>query len=527
MKVSAVVPVYNPGEHIERCAESLVNQTLPKDQYEVIFVDDGSTDETPARLDRLADEHPHVRVEHIPNSGWPGKPRNVGTDMARGEFVLYVDNDDWVEPDALERLYDAAIGEDADIVIGKVVGHGKFVARDLFKTSRAVESIDWQPLLSMLTPHKLFRRSLLVEHGIRFPEGRRRLEDHMFVVHTYFHAKRIYVIADHPIYHWVRHEDGNASYDAFDPVGYYQNVREVLDLVEEHTEPGPLRDKLLSHWYRGKMLNRVGGRSFMKRDPDYRRELHAEIRKLAVERFDEGVHAWLAPSRRVRSHLLREGTLESLEKLSGLEAELRADVTVSHGRWEDDGTFIIPFEARLVERNDRPLRFERREGRVFWVPPELPDQLPERMREVTDDLFGSRARIIVKSAEDKREYVLPSTNKVKLEPIGDGCVAPVLTGQARLEPATAGGGSPLRPGRWLVLAGVNVIGFSAVGNVRRRKTGAEYKIRINEDGSVRRKQGPKRIPEAPSLKGRLARRFPGLARQLRRRRAARREAAAG
>src|SRR5919205_265381 len=85
------------------------DQTLPADEYEAIFVDDGSTDDTPARLDALAAEHPHVRVEHIPNSGWPGKPRNVGIELARGEFVYFVDNDDWLGREALERLYSRAV----------------------------------------------------------------------------------------------------------------------------------------------------------------------------------------------------------------------------------------------------------------------------------------------------------------------------------------------------------------------------------------------------------------------------------
>ncbi|MEA2387022.1 MAG: poly(ribitol-phosphate) beta-N-acetylglucosaminyltransferase, partial [Thermoleophilaceae bacterium] len=91
-----VVPVYNPGSNMDDLVRSVLDQSLPEDAYEAIFVDDGSTDGTGERLDALAAQFPFVRVEHIPNSGWPSRPRNVGTDMARGEYVLYVDNDDYL-----------------------------------------------------------------------------------------------------------------------------------------------------------------------------------------------------------------------------------------------------------------------------------------------------------------------------------------------------------------------------------------------------------------------------------------------
>ena len=205
----------------------------------MIFVDDGSTDETPARLDALAAEHPHVHVKHIENSGWPGRPRNLGIEMAQGEYVYFVDNDDWIGKDALRRLHARAERDEADIVIGKVVGEGKFVARSVFKRDRRDVTLEWAPLVRLLTPHKLFRKSLLDEHGIRFPEGRRRLEDHVFTMHAYFHARGISVLAGYPCYHWVlREDDANASYAEFEPVGYYGNVREVLDLIDEHMEPG-------------------------------------------------------------------------------------------------------------------------------------------------------------------------------------------------------------------------------------------------------------------------------------------------
>ena len=186
MKVSVVVPVFNPGRDIDDCIRTLLGQSLPDDEYEVIFVDDGSTDATPARLDALAAEHANVHVEHIPNSGWPGRPRNLGTDRARGDYVLYVDNDDYLGEEALERMHATAVRDDADIVIGKVVGHGKSVPRNLFRRNRTGVDLQWEALIWLLTPHKLFRRAFLDAHDLRFPEGRRRLEDHVFLMQAYF-----------------------------------------------------------------------------------------------------------------------------------------------------------------------------------------------------------------------------------------------------------------------------------------------------------------------------------------------------
>src|SRR3954451_14180266 len=108
-KVSVIVPVFDPGSDIDDLITSLLGQTLPPAELELIFVDDGSTDGTPARLDALAEQHRHVRVQHIPNSGWPGRPRNIGLDMADGDYVFFADNDDWLERDGLERLYETAV----------------------------------------------------------------------------------------------------------------------------------------------------------------------------------------------------------------------------------------------------------------------------------------------------------------------------------------------------------------------------------------------------------------------------------
>src|SRR3954453_21713594 len=303
-KVTVIVPVFNPGADIDDCIESLLHQTLPAGELELIFVDDGSTDGTPARLDALAQAHGNVRVEHIPNSGWPGKPHNVGLDLAPGDYVFFVDNDDYLERDGLARVHATAVQDRAVVVIGKVVGHDRFVPRGLFAENR--HAIAFEPeLLALLTPHKLFRRALIEQHGLRFPEGRRRLEDHPFVLEAYFAAERISVLADRPVYHWMRRAQATASIDRFEAEPYFDNVREVLDLVEARTPPGEARDRLLAHWYRGKMLGRVGGPPRLSRGEDWRLELYEAVRKLALQRFPDDFHDRLPYSLRLRSKLLR------------------------------------------------------------------------------------------------------------------------------------------------------------------------------------------------------------------------------
>ncbi len=514
VKVSVVVPVFNPGSNIDKCIESLIDQSLPRDEYEVIFVDDGSTDETPARLDDLAAEHPHVRVEHIPNSGWPGKPRNIGIEMARGEFVYFVDNDDWVGHEALERMYDRAVEKDADVVMGKVVGRGKYVPRAMFVQNREA-TLKWPTLIRLLAPHKLFRKSMLDEYGIRFPEGKRRLEDHVFVMHAYFHARTISILADYPCYYWVLRRDDttNASYQSFDAKGYYGNVREVLDLVIEHTEPGSFRDTLLVHWYRGKMLGRVGGRWFPNRDLKVRRELYDEVRKLARERYGPEFDQFLSRHLQVRSHLLRESTFDALSALAHWEAELRADVTVHDTRFERDGTFVIPFTGRLVERGDRPIEFERHGDRVVWVPPEeIRAELPGELLDMTGPLENANVQPLMRALRDKSEVRIPRERTITLEPVGDGRLTPVIRGEARVAPGTAAAGSKPAAGRWEVLATATVCGFSAAGRVRDERTAAEYEIRIDREGAV---VGTNRTPLS-AAKGLLARRVPALARIARR-----------
>lgn len=113
-KVSVIVPVYNAEKYIIKCVDSIINQTL-KD-IEIILVDDGSTDISPEMLDEYSTKDNRVIVIHKENGG-QGSARNMGLDIAKGEYIGFVDSDDWVDLDMYEKLYTNAKLTEADMVV--------------------------------------------------------------------------------------------------------------------------------------------------------------------------------------------------------------------------------------------------------------------------------------------------------------------------------------------------------------------------------------------------------------------------
>jgi glycosyltransferase involved in cell wall biosynthesis len=466
VKVSVVVPVYDPGEHIDHCIASLLDQSLPATEYEAIFVDDGSTDGTGERLDRLAAEHENVRVVHIENSGWPGRPRNVGLDAARGDFVYFVDNDDWIEREALERLHARAVRNGADVVIGRVVGHRRGFSRDLFRRNVDRARLGRDPILSLLTPHKLFRREFLDREGIRYPEGKRRLEDHPFVLRAYLRAGVISILADYPCYHWMGHpERASASAQRIEP-GYWDNLAEVLDIVEENVEPGPERDRLLSHWYRSKLLTRLGGKRLLAYDEDLRAELFADMRALATARFGPAVFGHLGSALRIRARLLEAGRLDGLLALAEAESGLKADVRVTAMRWQG-ARLRLELAGRLADADGAPFAVRREGGRLRRVlPRDLPgaELVTPEDRDVEDELGQTFLRAWARRRETLEELMLRLRRDVVLHE-EDGLVVAEVRARCVLDTERAMAGAPARDGVWDLHAEVAGCGLSAAARL--------------------------------------------------------------
>ncbi|UYQ62094.1 glycosyltransferase family 2 protein [Streptomyces peucetius] len=462
VKVSVVIPVYNPGEYIEDCIASLLRQSLPDDEYEAIFVNDGSTDGTPERLDRLAAEHPHMHVIHQEGSGWSGKPRNVGIEAARGEYVMFVDNDDWLGDEALERMYEYGVVNKADVVIGKMAGKGRPVPLELFRVNRPRASVENAPLIDSLTPHKMVRKDFLDSSKLRFMEGRRRLEDHVFVAEAYLRASNVAVLSDYLCYYHVKREDAsNAGFQRFDPVGYFKNLREALDVVERHTEPGPLRDKLFRRWLRNEMVERLRGKRLLALPEDYRKELFAEIHSVVTERFGPGVAAGMQPIQQLVAALIAADRLAEVEELARWEAGIKPTGLLESLAWED-GELQVAFTAEY-EVDGRPMTFRTVNGKDMLNLP-LSDSTLATVKETGVEplatLDRAKVDLVVRERATAAEFFQPVEFTRERLPDTDGTFRSVLMAKSSVDIEGAANGAPLGAGIWDVLIRITSCGWT-------------------------------------------------------------------
>ncbi len=170
--VSVILPVYNVGDYIDTCMDSLCRQTFP--DFEMILVDDGSTDDSRARCREWVRKDGRVRLICKENGG-VSLARNLGMEAARGEYIAFVDPDDWVAPDYLEKLFSAISAADADFAecdLWRVDGRtGKKIYRSCGgRMGLAYTKPEHMIYGPTATYKSLSRRSLWIDNGIRLPD---------------------------------------------------------------------------------------------------------------------------------------------------------------------------------------------------------------------------------------------------------------------------------------------------------------------------------------------------------------------
>ena len=243
-EISVIIPVYNIQQHLRECLDSVLGQSYPR--LQVICVDDGSTDESPAILAQYAQKDNRVQVIRQQNAG-PGAARNTGLEAATGEYVIFLDSDDWFEPDFLEKMVDTAVREGADVAICRAVEFDTNSGREL--PSEWMMKKQYLPGKLAFAPQemadhlfqftygmpwdKFYRRELLTTSGIRYP-ALKNSEDLAFVYPTLLAAKRIAVVDEVLIHHRINRMASVSNSRCGQPEAPYEAFQIVKEYLEQH-----------------------------------------------------------------------------------------------------------------------------------------------------------------------------------------------------------------------------------------------------------------------------------------------------
>ncbi len=230
--VSVIVPVYNVAQYLNQCVDSVLAQTF--EDFELLLVNDGSTDTSPAICDSYAARDDRVQVIHQPNRG-ASAARNVGLDQAHGEFVTFLDGDDWLDAETLDVAHSAASSSEADVVLWPYVREyqGRSLPKSLFDFDgrtfdahetrhflcrRMVGLLGWELARPdnadalVTSPAKLFRRQVLEASGARFVDlaSIGTSEDALFCLHVFTLASSACYV-NRFLYHYRRDNETSVT----------------------------------------------------------------------------------------------------------------------------------------------------------------------------------------------------------------------------------------------------------------------------------------------------------------------------
>lgn len=212
VKISIIIPCYNVSSYIDRCLTSITMQTIGMDAMEIICIDDASTDDTWQKLQYWEQQYPEQIITiHCDTNARQGTARNIGLSYSSSEWICFIDSDDWVEPDYLEKLSSIAQITNCDIVTCQAIRDTSSTLS--FLESKSTGKEDRYMVIDTLEKKKLFiilrsmdyvawgkliRRSLLTDNGIFFPENL-TYEDtywgsllHLYTEKVYFLEEKLY-----------------------------------------------------------------------------------------------------------------------------------------------------------------------------------------------------------------------------------------------------------------------------------------------------------------------------------------------
>lgn len=222
--ISVIVPVYNVEKYLNRCIDSILNQTLK--QIEIILVDDGSTDNSPIICDEYCDRYENIKVIHKENNR-VAAARNDGIKIATGKYIALVDSDDWIEPNMLEEMYNKAeefqtditmcdlkkVSIESEYTVSQPIREGYYnrsmIEIELFPCLIMFENIEFPPTISNCIC--LFRRKFLIENDLFYDEDVYFCEDSIFGSKAMYNANGFYYMKNRYFYNYFYNPNSTTS----------------------------------------------------------------------------------------------------------------------------------------------------------------------------------------------------------------------------------------------------------------------------------------------------------------------------
>lgn len=290
-KVSVIIPVYNVEKYLSKCLDSVISQTYR--DIEIICVNDGSTDNSAQILAGYANQDDRIKIITKPNGGL-FSARHVGMVSATGEYLLFVDSDDWIDTALIEKTLDKICEINADVVIfGAYSVKNSNVTRGMYSVNkipakfkeRILSLKDYEDNLFRFPPTawcKLYRRKFVEDNNIRFQEIKDG-EDQLFYLHMMLAAEKIYVLDDN-FYYYVKNRAGAITSDT-----RKTSVSPILNFYAAE-------ELLIKFNLTDKFINQVAGKYFSKAlswygkcGDDFKSEYYNKLKELK-QHLDEIYH---------------------------------------------------------------------------------------------------------------------------------------------------------------------------------------------------------------------------------------------
>ncbi|MGW0943334.1 glycosyltransferase family 2 protein [Streptomyces sp. NPDC002623] len=302
--VTVVIGAYEAMPYLVECLASVEAQTLDPARLEVIAVDDGSRDGTGECLEEFAARVPlSVTVIRQENSGGPSGPRNVGLAKATGRYVFFLDADDRLGAEALERMVAMADRNGTDVVLGRVEGINRKPPKSMWGETLERTDVYSSNIKFTLSAQKLFRREFLERHGMRFDESLWTGEDALFTMEAYLRADGVSVVADYTCYYLVGRTDGKHVTKSGSYTLRFDSARALMGLLERLVPPGAKRDVLMVRPFLVTVLPQFGP-VFLRNDEEIRRTKMELAKPLMDAYWNEGVAQRLLVHERLRLELV-------------------------------------------------------------------------------------------------------------------------------------------------------------------------------------------------------------------------------